>query len=185
MNPSSGEAVVKLILIRFAQAVAPGTENATNDFDRALTAQDKATAAKLVQVLKEQGVELDAVLSSPLVRAVQTAEPLLKLATSPQILICEDLASGLGKPKKVAARLNEMGLRTVALVGHSPDMEELIAWLIGAEESGIRLAKGAATKVNSNGIVSKGGGTLTWQITPAFYDPQEFEKASETELLGQ
>lgn len=163
---------MKLILIRHAEAVDAGSENAPTDFDRYLTPSGLATAAKLAEVLKGQGIQLDAILSSPLVRAVQTAEPLLELATIRQILICEDLASGFGKPKKVAARLNEMEANTVALVGHRPDMDQFVAWLIGAGSKGIKMAKGTAAKVNTHGEVREGGGTLSWFITPEFYFPQ-------------
>ena len=162
---------MKLILIRHAEAVDLGSENAPTDFDRYLSAHGKATAAKLAETLKSHDIKLDAILSSPLVRAVQTAEPLLELSSMRQILICEDLASGKGNPKKVAARLNTMNAEVVALVGHRPDMDQFISWLIGAGKKGIKQAKGAAAKVNVRDEVREGGGTLTWQITPDFYFP--------------
>ena len=163
---------VKLILIRHTEAVELGSEKAETDFDRYLTPHGIATASRLADTLKANGIEFDAIVSSPLVRAVQTAEPLLALTANRQILVNEDLATGVRKPKKLAVRLNEMDAQVVALVGHRPDLDEFVAWLIGAGTKGIKLAKGTAVKVNTHGEVREGGGTLLWQITPDFYFPQ-------------
>jgi phosphohistidine phosphatase len=163
---------MKLFLIRHAQAVELGAANAASDFDRYLTDYGRATAAQLADLLNSLGVRFDAILCSPYVRAVQTAEPLLAICKAPVLKKLDELGCGAGKPGAIAKRLDGMTERVVALVGHSPDMDELAAWLIGAEPGGIHLAKGTVAKLNTNGDVRKAGCTLCWQVSPKFYFPQ-------------
>jgi phosphohistidine phosphatase len=163
---------MKLYIIRHAQAVELGAPKATSDFDRYLTEHGVATAAKLADVLKQQGVKFDAILSSPYIRAVQTAQPLMELAHVPMLTMIDELGCGKGKPREIAGLLHEMNQHVVAVVGHSPDLDELVGWLIGANDNGIHMAKGSVAKLNTNGEVRKGGCTLCWQVTPKFYFPQ-------------
>jgi phosphohistidine phosphatase len=172
---------MKLYIIRHAEAVELGAPNAANDFDRYLTEYGTATAAKLAGVLKDHGVRFDAILSSPYVRAVQTAQPLMELARVPMLTKVDDLGCGKGKPRETAGMLHDMNQRVVALVGHSPDLDELVAWLIGANANGIHLAKGTVAKLNTNGEVRKGGCTLCWQVAPKFYFPQPAANGGSTE----
>jgi len=114
---------MRLVLIRHADA-APGAP----DELRALTPEGHDQARKLGEQLRGQGIEPDAVLSSPLLRARETAGEL-----------------GFGEPKAhnalapgasaddVRAAVADRG-ETVVVVGHQPDCGRIAAALGNGEE---------------------------------------------------
>jgi phosphohistidine phosphatase SixA len=53
-------------------------------------------------------------------------------------------------------------------VGHQPDLSEYAAWLIGDKKAQVNLAKAGAAFIECEAGPSKGGGVLTWLITPAW-----------------
>src|SRR5690349_11068177 len=113
---------MKLILVRHADAAAKGENGSTRDFDRPLTDLGREQAQKLADALAAHGVRPDAVVSSPLVRAVQTAEPLLALLTgeSHQSVPCSFLAPDYYRPKKLSKFLTGLGGEVLCVVGHNP-----------------------------------------------------------------
>ena len=64
---------MNVFLVRHAEAVPE--DHSLRDEDRWLTARGREMARGLARLLREQRVEPDAVLTSPLPRAMQTAEP--------------------------------------------------------------------------------------------------------------
>jgi phosphohistidine phosphatase len=119
---------VKVYLVRHAEAVA--ADEAGSDNDRWLSARGREQARVLARLLREQGVALDAVLSSPLPRAVQTAE--LVAGAVDFVGVVEVLpALAPGAHPRVAA--NELASRgaAVMVVGHEPGISALGAFLLG------------------------------------------------------
>jgi phosphohistidine phosphatase len=112
---------VRLFVVRHAEA-APGEPDA----QRPLTKSGQATAKALAKKLAD--AHPDAVISSPLLRARQTAEPIAKAAG----LIAETddrLAPG-ATPEAVRATIDGRG-ETVVTVGHQPDCGEIVLALAG------------------------------------------------------
>ena len=72
---------MKLALIRHAEAVVLGEQGTTADFDRMLTELGRRQAAALAQALQRIGCIPGLILTSPLVRAWQTAEILAETLT--------------------------------------------------------------------------------------------------------
>jgi phosphohistidine phosphatase len=72
-----------VILVRHAEAVNVGEDGVSTDFDRHLTPHGREQAAKLADAFAARGVGPSVVVTSPLVRAKQTAEPLLRLLPPP------------------------------------------------------------------------------------------------------
>src|SRR5205085_9875857 len=77
-NFTFGEAYVDIYLIRHARAVALGEQGIETDEDRPLTEDGVIQARQLADTLQKHGVELDAILTTPLLRARRTAEILLE-----------------------------------------------------------------------------------------------------------
>jgi phosphohistidine phosphatase len=155
-----------LYLIRHADADPLGA-GVAEDADRPLSIQGQSQCPPLATALKRQGVHLDRVLTSPLLRARQTAEGLLKdwPAPAPELQECELLLPGL-RPRKLARFLNDLEVKTVALVGHMPDLGTFVAWLIGSKKAQVDLAKAGCARIECEGKPNKGSGVLTWLITP-------------------
>ena len=158
---------MNLYLIRHAEAAVLEAGDPRDDVERPLTNAGKAQCAVLAAVLRERHVELNQVVSSPLLRARQTADALLAdwPAPAPEQLTCNGLAPG-GKAKKVVRFLLGLSGENVALVGHQPDLGELLGWLIGAKKAHVHLAKAGVALVRFDGSPAKGEGLLEWLVTP-------------------
>lgn len=104
-----------------------------DDFARRLTAKGERQARSAGQALAALGVAPDACLTSPKVRARDTARlACTALGIEPET--AGELAGGSFDPEALAAGRGE-----VVLVGHEPDFSEAIAALTGAR---VKLKKG-------------------------------------------
>src|SRR5262245_39698190 len=133
---------MELYLFRHAEAVPLGQDGISDDEARPLTDAGRADARAVAEALQHHGVRLDKLVTSPLLRARQTAEAARDAwaPPSPEVVVCEDLAPG-GKRRKLTRFLCELGVESVALFGHNPDLSVYLAWLIGAKKAGVELAK--------------------------------------------
>jgi phosphohistidine phosphatase len=123
---------MKVILVRHAEA-APGDP----DERRALTEHGLAQAREVGERLARDGVRPDAVLSSPLLRARQTADAIAR-ATGTEAEPEERLAPGA-----TADDLRDaVGGRgsTVVVVGHQPDCSQIAAAVTGGPEPPFKTA---------------------------------------------
>jgi phosphohistidine phosphatase len=161
---------MRLYLIRHAEAVPQGHDGVERDEDRPLTPTGQEQSRRVAQALRGQGVKLERVLTSPLLRAKQTAEGILANwgEQPPTLEECEYLAPE-GRKKKLLRELLGLGGEEVALVGHNPDMSELVGWLIGQKEVGVSLAKAGVACIAFEGSPTKGSGVLTWLVGPGWY----------------
>ncbi len=119
---------MKLYLVRHADAVSEDV--AGSDDVRWLSARGREAARGLARLLREQHVELDGVVSSPLPRAMQTAE---LLAAGLDFLGVVEALPALAPgchPRRAAEELATRG-QAVLVVGHEPTMSSLAAYLIG------------------------------------------------------
>lgn len=158
---------MRLLLVRHAEAVDLGG-GITHDADRHLTPRGHATAAKLADTLRGK-VALDAVVCSPFIRTRQTAEPLLALAPVGSTLVeCPQLVPMYQDPEAVAETVAGVGGRTVAVVGHLPDLGVFAAWLIGG--GAVEFDRGTAALVVTDGSANQGSGSLRWLLSPDWYE---------------
>jgi phosphohistidine phosphatase len=156
---------VELYLIRHGIAEARGDEW-PDDAKRPLTDAGMSRLRKAARGLVALGVQFDVVLTSPLVRARQTAEIVAGAFEScPHIVNAEALAPG-GSYAAVVAELEKHAKRgSVALVGHEPAIGELAARLIGARHP-IPFKKGAVCRIDVGTLPPSGSGELRWFATP-------------------
>ncbi|HZY86276.1 MAG TPA: phosphohistidine phosphatase SixA [Gemmataceae bacterium] len=156
-----------LYLIRHADAQPLGEGGVEDDEDRPLTAVGQSQCRALAAALQRQKVQLDKLVTSPLLRARQTAEGLALhwTGTPPAQELCDHLAPG-GRRRKLTRFLRDLGAESVAVVGHEPDVGAYAAWLIGSKKAQVELAKAGVARVHFDGKPGKGDGVLTWLITP-------------------
>ena len=117
---------VQLVIVRHAEAASGEPDEL-----RPLTPAGREAARALGQRLADEGLEPDAVLTSPLLRARETALELARpagLEPEPD----ERLAPG-ATAEAVRAAAEQRG-ETVIVVGHQPDCSRIAAALIGGEE---------------------------------------------------
>ncbi|MEO8681890.1 MAG: hypothetical protein ABI665_22780, partial [Vicinamibacterales bacterium] len=124
--------------------------------------------ATSVHGLATIGVTIDLVLTSPLVRARETAMLLASnlRARKPPVEELDALAPG-GRPAAIVEAITRHAKRhrRLALVGHEPDLGELAARLLGARGS-IEFKKGAVCAIDVNAATPGGPGTLRWLLPP-------------------
>jgi phosphohistidine phosphatase len=158
---------MELYLIRHADAMALGENNVQADEDRPLSVAGQQQAKDVASGLQKKGVALQLILTSPLLRARQTAEGILKAWSghAPEIKVCNELSPGK-KPRKLAKMLKELENQPVALVGHEPDLSSWAAWLIGSRKAQLALAKAGVAHITCEDGPCKGGGTLLQLLTP-------------------
>lgn len=119
---------VLVLLVRHGHAV--DEEPQLPDESRYLSKKGRKAIRELGRVLQKEGIALDAVLTSPLVRATQTAELLaerLDYVGIIEALPC--LAPGI--PPRIAAQEIPQRGAVVAVVGHEPGLSMLGAFLCG------------------------------------------------------
>ena len=157
---------VQLYLVRHAIAAERGREW-PDDSKRPLIRKGEERMRQVVRGLSELGVRVDVVLTSPFVRAVQTAE-LLAAGLTPRPSIVETPALTPDEAPTAVARALEPYRRSkaVALVGHEPAIGMLAAWLISAAEP-IAFKKGGVCCIECTALPPDGRGHLIWHATPA------------------
>lgn len=166
-----------MYVIRHAEAVSRDDKQYDDD-DRPLTDVGREQARNLAKALVAQGIQFESVVSSPLIRARQTAEEMLQNMPGPMAALeyCDHLAPG-GKARKLSRSLLGIGGESVAIIGHEPDLSNFIGRLIGCREMQLSLAKGGVAKVQCDGVPDKGLGRLVWLLTPEWIEPRASESA--------
>jgi phosphohistidine phosphatase len=117
----------------------------TPDAERPLTDKGERQARAAGKALKALGVNIDACLSSPKVRAYDTAR-LACEALGVEVQLEPKLAGGPIQAEELAA-----GLGDVLLVGHDPDFSMAVHDLTGAQ---VRLKKGGLAAVDTGELIA-------------------------------
>ncbi len=156
-----------LYLIRHAHAADGALYG--DDYERPLTAEGRRAAQAVGAALQAQKTTFEIIVSSPLVRAVETAELLacqlgfaggltISRALTPDSDV-ESILQNVVAPHRAS--------KSLALVGHQPSMGQLVGSLVG--RSGASLQKGAVVCVDFD--VDSQRAKLRWVITPESLDP--------------
>lgn len=161
---------MNLFVIRHADALALGERGITRDEDRPLSERGETQARVVGASLRRRGIQLDKIVTSPLLRARQTAEEMLRVWSPPlpEIHVCPELAPD-GRRKKLARFLKGMGVENIALIGHQPDLGELTAWLIGSRKAQVDFSKAGVAQVACPDGAGKSMGVLLLLLTPDWF----------------
>lgn len=154
-----------LYLVRHAIAFERGPRW-PDDAKRPLTPKGSARMREAVAGLRALGAALDVVITSPLVRAKQTADLIIAgWPDAPALVVNGHLAPG----GKAAALIDDLGAyaksKGIALVGHEPDLGELAARLIGAKKP-LVFKKGGVASIEVASLPLIDAGALVWLATP-------------------
>jgi phosphohistidine phosphatase len=128
---------MNLFIIRHGLAGEYGTY--TNDNERPLTEEGKHKTRQVAKRLREFGVQFDLILTSPLVRARQTAEILLDLGLGNQLKTADYLAPGGAIEDWIDWLRSWQPLEkdSLALVGHEPNLTSWAEQLLWGESRGV------------------------------------------------
>ena len=150
---------MRIYLIRHAEAQEPGS---AADVDRRLTEAGEAQARAAGGAFRALGARVSGILSSPMLRACQTAQLIsARLDPSPAVEIRDSLAPGAA-PRAYFEELRAWKQGgEVALVGHMPDLARVAAVLLAAEP-GISLAFATSATCCVDADPAAETGKLVW-----------------------
>jgi phosphohistidine phosphatase len=158
------------LLLIMRHAIAEDQSATRNDEDRRLTGEGKRKLREVVAGMRALELPVEAVLSSPLRRAVETAAIVADGYGIPDaVQLTPALAPG-ASPDRVLQALADIGRPSaVVLVGHEPDLGALTSTLLvgtpGLLHVGFRKAGLAGVVVAS--LPPRAAGTLEFFLTPA------------------
>jgi phosphohistidine phosphatase len=155
---------MQIYLIRHGIAADP--EAYENDQERPLTAKGHTKTEAVAQQLKALGLVFDEILTSPLVRARQTAEILYQADLAPHIVVTDTLAP-MGSFANWLEGLRQHSNRSIALVGHEPDLSQWAELLIWGEVQGVlQLKKGGIIGIEIPDDIDPIGNSILFWLTP-------------------
>ncbi|RJP27822.1 MAG: phosphohistidine phosphatase SixA [Candidatus Omnitrophota bacterium] len=159
---------MELYFIRHAIAIDRNDPHVKSDAERRLTKEGIEKMEQAAEGLKKIVPRFDEMYSSPYLRARETAEILEQVFTdSPSIQITSDLAPGMDFDLLPNLTKGYSPNSRIALVGHEPDLSEMISMLVAGHSYGvIEMKKGAVCRVDIAGKPEAGCGALVWLLQP-------------------
>jgi phosphohistidine phosphatase len=159
--------VIELHLLRHAHAGDPMAWEGPDE-RRPLSDKGEKQADRLGRFLAGVGFSPDAIITSPKLRAAQTAE-IVAGHIGMQVTIDERLAGGVDLGTVEAILHDTRDPARPVLVGHDPDFSELLEALTDC--SSLTMKKGAILRIDAERPLSPGGGTLAWLVPPELLKP--------------
>lgn len=158
----------ELYIMRHGLAAGRAGGGINDDAKRPLTAEGKKKMQEIAHGLVRLGFEVDWIVSSPLVRAVETAGIVSdSLASKVPMDITEALSPRAPAEALISFLSRHPNRRRVLVVGHEPDLGELAARLVGAgRNANLAFKKGGCCSITFNQFPPKSPGQLVWWLTP-------------------
>jgi phosphohistidine phosphatase len=156
---------MEIYILRHGIAVERGTAGYKKDSDRPLTDEGEEKTSQIAKAILTMDLKFDLILSSPYVRAQQTAQ--IVAAELDEEVTFTDFLVPDGNPLELIREINDEKPQRVLLVGHEPDLSQLISILMtGDSESSIELKKGGLCKLTADRLTFGKCATLNWLLTP-------------------
>jgi phosphohistidine phosphatase len=153
---------MKLIFVRHAAAIDRSAE--VSEERRYLTPEGRGSFRKTAMTMLKNGTDPGMILTSPLLRAVQTAEILAETLTYiGPLVVTNDLAPGfdLQTLRKLCDTYHSVN--ELVLVGHEPDLSSLVASLLGLP-AGFNFKKGTAICLKFDPARPDKPGVFKWLV---------------------
>lgn len=157
-----------LLLIRHANAGQRDPAQWPDDTQRPLTDKGRKVQQDVVRYLRKRDLAPQLVLTSPWLRAAQTADIVVEAGRVPQPAVpCEPLAADPDLVRLADYVGNQPPEAIVAMVGHSPWIEELASILLGGAADSLRIdfPKSGVMGIDLPGL-AQGEGELRFFLRP-------------------
>ena len=157
---------MKLYLVR--HAIAEDLTDQEDDNLRPLTDKGRKKMHQIARALEELGVQPDLIVSSPYVRASQTASILAKELKYKEELAYSDLLMPMGEPSDMIGEINEkFSVDELMLVGHEPNLGSLASVLLtGGPDLSVNFKKGGVCCLSADDLHYDRKASLEWLVTP-------------------
>lgn len=151
----------------FRHGIAEDAQPGHPDADRALTDEGRKKVAEVVQAARRAGFAPSLIISSPYLRAAQTAQVAEEeLGYKGDVVRTEALVPH-GSPEAVWSELRDYRAESaILLAGHEPLLSRLVAYLLAAPALRVEMKKAAMVRIDVESFGAAPHGTLRWMITP-------------------
>jgi phosphohistidine phosphatase len=159
---------MKLYLLRHGDAVEPG-DLRVKETERPLTPKGIQRTKQLAHALRQMEISFDAILSSPLQRACETAEIVARRLKLEDRLKLSDCLAPSGSMENLVLEINSLlpMSKAVLLVGHEPHLSCFISLLcLGAPGLPLTLKKGALCRLEVGMLTCDKCAELEWLLQP-------------------
>ncbi len=160
---------MNLYMIRHGIAQPLGKKNDFRDEKRVLTSDGRDRMRASAKGLRKLGIEFDIILTSPLARANETAEIIAEAlgVDKKQIHRTDNLKPGASAEELFSEIKKHKNAESIALVGHQPDLGELISRIAhGNTGLSLQVKKGGVCCINVKETVPALRGSLVWFFMP-------------------
>lgn len=163
-SPEAGHSM-ELYVVEHGIAVQSG--QGIPDEWRPLTEKGRRRFQRTARAFGKLGRKLDLILSSPLIRAVQTAEILAGETEPAEVAILAELDPKFdveSARNAIAARAGKA--KAVAVVGHEPQLSSVLAMLAGVPREEIELESGSIVRLDVSGLADGAVADPRWWLKP-------------------
>lgn len=158
---------MNLYLIR--HSIAENISIDKKDFDRELTEEGKFVIKKTSEAWKNYIGNVDVVFTSPLKRAIQTAEIISSnLQEIPNLIKDNNLGTG-SRTADLIDILNSLEYKDVVVVGHQPDLSQHINNFCGTGSFNLAFPPASLAKIEFDNSIKYGRGRLIYFIPPIIH----------------
>lgn len=145
-----------------AEDAAPGG----TDAERALTQEGKRKLRTVLERARRAGVRPDVILTSPLKRAVETAEMAAAVLGHKGDLAKTNALVPSSSPDRVWKEIRTHKSEAILLAGHEPLLSLSVAYLLGFPALQVRMKKAALVSVEVESDAPQPRGVLLWMLIP-------------------
>lgn len=159
----------ELFILRHAIAEERSPSLPGGDSQRRLTNEGARKMCRIAKGMKALDLKFDLILSSPYLRAKETAEIVAKAYSKTKLLKLTPLLAPDGNPRDLIEELMRVhpGCKRVLLVGHEPYLSSLVSLLLsGSTSLSITLKKGGLCGLTVSKLHYGRCATLEWLMTP-------------------
>ena len=151
--------------------IAEDAHSGMSDADRALTQDGRRKLRRALEAAAQADVRPSLILTSPLKRAIETAEIAEEaLGYKGKLVRTQALSPGSNPQEAWAEIRSRRNESAIMLVGHNPLFGALGGYLIGAPDAQIDMKKGAILRIDFEHFPPQPRGTLRWLLIPKLID---------------
>lgn len=155
---------MELYLLR--HGIAEERASTGRDGDRRLTEEGREKLRRVLERAQAAKVNPSLILSSPLKRAIETAEIAARELGYEGKIMRVDALKPESSPAKIWAEIRENSNEpSILLAGHEPLMSATVAWMLGSSREMVAFKKGAIMRIDFETLGAEPRGVMQWMLT--------------------
>jgi len=155
---------VRIYILR--HGIAEESSRGGSDAARALTVEGKEKLRTVLELARGAGVRPSVILTSPLKRALQTAEIAAAILNVKRELVTTNALAPMSTPQRVWNEIRAQHADRVLVAGHEPLLSQLVGFLLSCPALQLDLKKSALVSLDVATGESVPNGVLKWLLTP-------------------